>query len=963
VSNTRQRSTGVIAAALLAAATVPLPATARGEVYALMRQPVYLGVKACSECHAGQAMGHQFSKWRLTAHAGAFASLAQPEAKAIAELSGIPGEPQTAKMCLGCHATAAEAEDWERLDDFHIEDGLQCEACHGPGSEYAVREIMMDREHAMAMGLKMDARDRCLVCHREKGSHTTVLNSPPFDLEASWQRIAHPTPADPPEPTSGAADPPRPGQPGGHKYTGVMACSKCHQGEAFGFQYSKWRDTPHARAFADLASPRGHEIARQAGIQGDPTTSPQCLECHTTGHGRPKADFLAGFDPRDGVQCEACHGPGSDYSPEAIMKDKVAAAEAGLEKPEEAVCLKCHEEAHGKPFNYREAVRAIRHPSRPRALVSKPQYKTPLFPSFTPDGRELWVPCEAGNSVIVVDPVARVKLAEIPIGGQPTAVCFDPPGQRAFVSNRLDDTVSVIDVASRTVIHTLVVGDEPHGVMTDREGRLLYVLNTSIDSISVFDLATMEEIKRLTASRAPWLMALSPDGSRMVVTHTLPRFGGVRDSSLSELAVIDTETALVAERHLVPDANLLQGIAWHPSGEYAVFTLLRTKNLVPMTRLIQGWTITNGLGILWRDGTVDQVLLDQTNRYFPDPAGVIITPDGAYALVTSSGSDRVVVVDLAKLTSMLKAASPEERERVFPNHLGIPTEFIVKSIPTRFSPRGIACAPDGQTAFVANALDDTLTVIDLGRLEAVGEIDLGGAREISKARWGEQLFHSANIAFRRQFSCHSCHPDGHIDGLTYDIEPDGIGLSPVDNRTLRGVNDMAPYKWTGKNPTLKRQCGPRLAVFFTRIDPFTPEQLDAVDNYICTIQRPPNRYRRLDEDLTPSQRRGKAMFERTRTNDGRVVPVEQRCTTCHPPPLFTDGRIHDVGTQGPLDHTARFDAPHLNNIYDSAPYLHDGRSPSLEEIWTVHNPYDQHGITNDMTKDQLNDLIEYLKTL
>ena len=28
-----------------------------------------------------------------------------------------------------------------------------------------------------------------------------------------------------------------------------------------------------------------------------------------------------------------------------------------------------------------------------------------------------------------------------------------------------------------------------------------------------------------------------------------------------------------------------------------------------------------------------------------------------------------------------------------------------------------------------------------------------------------------------------------------------------------------------------------------------------------------------------------------------------------------------------------------------------------------YNPYDKHGVTNDMTKDQLNDLIEYLKTL
>ncbi len=65
----------------------------------------------------------------------------------------------------------------------------------------------------------------------------------------------------------------------------------------------------------------------------------------------------------------------------------------------------------------------------------------------------------------------------------------------------------------------------------------------------------------------------------------------------------------------------------------------------------------------------------------------------------------------------------------------------------------------------------------------------------------------------------------------------------------------------------------------------------------------------------------------------------------------------------PLDREALFDVPHLTNIYDSAPYLHNGASETLEEIWTRFNPEDRHGFTNDMTKDQLNDLIEFLKTL
>jgi hypothetical protein len=413
----------------------------------------------------------------------------------------------------------------------------------------------------------------------------------------------------------------------------------------------------------------------------------------------------------------------------------------------------------------------------------------------------------------------------------------------------------------------------------------------------------------------------------------------------------------------VPEANLLRGVRWHPSGEFALVTLNRTKNLVPMTRLLQGWTITNGLGIVWRDGRVDQVLLDESNLYFPDPLGVDFTPDGDLALVTSSGSDRVAVVDVSRLLDLLRGSTPEERERIIPNHLGRSTEFVLSHIPTDKNPRGLLVGPDSRWGYVANALDDSVTVLDLERLDAVDRIDLGGPPLITQERLGERLFHSADIAFQRQFSCSSCHPDGHVDGLAYDIEADGIGLNPVDNRTLRGIRDTAPFKWTGKNPTLTRQCGPRLAVFFTRTEPFRPGELTALERYISTIPRPPNRHRPIGAALTPAQRRGKKVFERTRTNDGRPIPEQQVCVNCHFPPLYTDRSIRDIGTGMWLDSQGEFDVPHLSNIYSTPPYLHNGIADTLEEIWTTYNPYDEHGYTNDLTKDQLNDLIEYLKTL
>jgi len=929
----------------------------------IQKHPVYVGVRTCAACHDGKGMGHQFSRWLASKHATAYAVLADPQAKKIAQLSGIPQEPQESPMCLGCHATGAHAEAWEKDEKFFAEEGVQCEKCHGPGSEYIDEAVMMNREAAEKAGLVMPAVQDCMGCHQVKGSHVAVHNLPALDMTKALQDIAHPAPREFQYKSPQQVQPPTAPQGGQPKYIGVFTCAACHKSATMGYQFSKWRLSAHSRAYAVLATEQAYKMAKEQGVGDDPQASPACLKCHTTAYHRSVSGAIESFSVYEGVGCEACHGAGSNYYAEAIMRDPRAAKSAGLREVTRQTCLACHENAHDKPFDYDAAMKKIAHPTVPPKISQEPRYKTPLNMALSPNGQEIYVACEASHTVIVVGTATRQKVAEIPVGRHPTDVAFSPDGSKAYVSNRLDDSVSVIDVLSRQVVATIPVGDEPHGVLTDGTGEHLYVLNTSSDSISVIETSTLRQVKRLSGSRSPWSLSLSPDGSLIYITNNLSRFVSFRTPSISEVTVVDAGRAVVQDRIVVPAANLLQGIDWHPSGRFALITFNRTKNLVPMTRLLQGWTITNGLGIVWKDGRVDQVLLDEPGVCFPDPADVALTPDGRFALVTSSGSDRVAVVDVPKLISMLESAGDYEREHVLPNHLGKPTEFVIKHIPTKSSPRGIIISPDGKTAFAANALDDSLTVIDIDRLEAAGYIDLGGPAVVTPVRWGEQVFHSADNTFRRQFSCHSCHPDGHVDGLTYDIEPDGIGVSPVDNRTLRGILDTAPFKWEGTNPSLQRQCGPRLAVFFTRIQPFTAQELSALDNYICTISRPPNRYRPLGAELTDAQRRGKAMFERTVTNDGRVIPKPNRCVTCHFPPLFTDRQRHDVGTKFQLDREGRFDTPHLNNIYDSAPYLHNGIAQTLEEIWTRYNPNDKHGVTNDMTKDQLNDLIEYLKTL
>jgi len=911
---------------------------------------VYVGQGVCRRCHDSDHRD-QFNPWYRSAHARAYAALSMPESKEIARLSGIDVDPFKSPVCLGCHATASDAEPWQLDATFFTEDGIGCEHCHGPGSEYAEAGVMADRKAAMQAGLRMPGQDLCLDCHIPKGSHQAVLEVREFVYEEALEKIAHPGRGGALPAAAGGAD-------AGYSesgFVGARVCGGCHRGEAAGFAYSKWRLSAHAEAHAVLGTDRARAVAKDAGLTADPRRASQCLRCHATGSAGSADPFAAPVAVELGVQCESCHGPGGAHA--------AAGGTVVLGAVERGTCEGCHSGYHGESFDYGGMPGSIAHakPESGAAGAAGPRYKTPVDLALSRDGRLLFVACEASDSLAVVDTRSRTLVAEIPLQNQPNGVCLSPDEDRVFVSNRGSDSVSVVDARSWEVIATIAVGDEPHGLVTDAAGETLYVANAGSGDVSVVDLQSGREAKRLAAGRGTWGVSRVPGGASVFVTNNLSHFVEFRASSRSEVTVVGTEQARVSRRISIPDANLVQGIDFAPDGEFGLVTLLRTKNLVPITRVIQGGVITNGIGVLWRDGRVDQLLLDEPGHYFADPTDVVISPAGDFAYVSGGGIDAVAVIDLRRMKEVLGRATEEERREVLPNHLGVSSQFVLKRIGVGRSPRGLAASRDGRYVYVADALDDSVSVIDAKRNERIAVIGLGGPEQITQQRFGERVFHSAEVTFGQQFSCHSCHPDGGIDGITYDLEPDGLGLNPVDNRSLRGILDTAPFKWTGKNPTLSRQCGPRLAVFFTRIDPFTPEQVKALEHYICTIPRNPNRFR--GEELSDAQRRGKKMFERTRTNDGAEIPEENRCDFCHSGPYYTNRKLANVGVISELDTKDTFDVPHLNNIYETAPYLHDGRSETLEEIWTRFNPDDTHGVTNDMTKNQLNDLIEYLKTL
>jgi len=149
-----------------------------------------------------------------------------------------------------------------------------------------------------------------------------------------------------------------------HEYVGVKKCAMCHKSKARGNQYGQWQETKHATAYETLATDAAKKAAEEAGIEGDPQESPKCLKCHVTAYGVDESLLGSKYTMEDGVGCESCHGPGSDYMKLSIMKDQEKAIANGLIIPTEELCVTCHNEESPTfvKFVYKEMFPKIAHP-------------------------------------------------------------------------------------------------------------------------------------------------------------------------------------------------------------------------------------------------------------------------------------------------------------------------------------------------------------------------------------------------------------------------------------------------------------------------------------------------------------------------------------------------------------------------------------------------------------------------
>lgn len=584
------------------------------------------------------------------------------------------------------------------------------------------------------------------------------------------------------------------------------------------------------------------------------------------------------------------------------------------------------------------------------------------------DGSVLYIAEKTAWQIAVFKIPDGTVCCTIPMPAEPTGLALSPDEGALYVTCAAPKgTLCLISTDKKKIIWKIKVGHGACSPVVRGDGRRVYVCNRYDNDVSVVDPEKRKEISRVPVGREPIAAAITPDDTFLFVANHLPAGPSDRDVVASSVHVIHTSgLQTVAEIPLPSGSTCLKDLCVSNDGRFAFVTHILARFHMPTTQLERGWMNTNAFTILdvAAREVVNTVLLDDVDRGAANPWGVTCSPDDRFLCVTHAGTHELSLIDLPALLDKLEVFSEHDApagnssydySRVSTKMADVSNDlsFLV-GLRRRVrlegkGPRDLVVL--GKQAYVVNYFSDNLNIVDIApeRKPSVRTFPLGFPAEISTVREGERLFHDATISFQSWQSCSSCHPDGRTDGLNWDLLNDGIG-NPKNTRSLLFAHETPPSMSTGVRATAEAgvRSGIRHILFLVRPE----EEALAIDEYLKALAPIPSPY--LDRgELRAAAERGKKLFS----------SPEIGCAQCHFGPHYTDMRLYNIGTKGPLDRREEFDTPILNELWRTAPYLHDGRSATLRDVLTIDNPHDRHGSTLRLTEQQIADLEAFLLSL
>lgn len=606
------------------------------------------------------------------------------------------------------------------------------------------------------------------------------------------------------------------------------------------------------------------------------------------------------------------------------------------------------------------------------ANASSP-WLSPASIAVAPDGKELYIACETGHRVLVVDLASRRVMRSFATAGVPTGLVLSSDGGKLIVTcGAPESQILLVDPAKGRTLAKLRGGHGSTAPVLSRDGRTLYVCNRFNDDVSEFELASGKEIRRIPVQREPVAAALTRDGRHLLVANLLHHGRADGPNVTAVVSVIDTATGRVVKELRLPNGSgSLHDIRVSPDGRFAAVSHILSRFYLPTTQLDRGWINTNAGTIIDLDKLeiLNTVLFDSVDRGAANPWGVAWSEDSQWLVVAHSGTHEISVVRFPALLAKLEAVAkpPSAAEVNSPPPYRSPASKTSADVPNDLSflfgvrerwplpegdlgPRGLVLV--GRSAIVANYFSDSLSVVGLeGAPRTAESVALGPRAPMTAERRGELNFHDARLCFQTWQSCSSCHPgEARVDALNWDLLNDGLG-NPKNNKSLLYAHRTPPAMSTGvrESAEVAVRAGIRHSLFTVQ----PPQVADDLDAYLKSL-RPVSSPLLVKGRLSASARRGERLFNSRETG----------CARCHPAPLFTGLTSHDVGTAGPYDKKGQeFDTPTLIETWRTAPYLHDGSAATMRDVLTTRNTQQEHGKTSHLTPAQIDDLAAYVLSL
>lgn len=555
------------------------------------------------------------------------------------------------------------------------------------------------------------------------------------------------------------------------------------------------------------------------------------------------------------------------------------------------------------------------------------------------DGRTLLVANQRSGTISVIDishhnTIVESKVAAqlsdlVELRGGSLLACDESGGQLLQLKRSGTDLVSVES--------SIRVGYSPVSICAAADGSWCSVSLLWAHQLAIAQLSPhapgMSLRKTIDLPFAPRKQCLLPDGKSLVVA----------DSFGCNLAVIDVPTASIRSLRSVEGHNI-RGMTLSADGSQLLLSHPILTQRLPTTHdnIFWGSVVGNAIRAIDLRNVLalppPEQIRDPSNPVVPighwslyalgeqghaagDPNALAVAPDGR-VIVALAGVDEVAIGSL--------------RDGLF------------QRLPVGRRPTALALDPSGRTLYVANTLDDTISVIDLmsASPHVIGAISLGPQPALTDADRGERLFYDSRLTRDGWFSCNTCHTDGHTCGLLNDNFSDGSYGTPKRIPPLGGVADTAPYAWNGSNATLEEQIRHSITLTMDgKPASASDRNVSDIAAFLRTLAPAPSlslARGRIDENAVA---RGASAFQ------------QWDCDHCHEPPTYTTPRTYDVGHPDEMGQL-KWNPPSLRGVSQLPAFFHDNSAASLHDVLY----YYKHPHGEDLS-GQVDDLVAFLESL